>query len=148
MAGGACFAFTAETSPGAGTRIASTTIPAQNPPTVDTTKAHIQWVEATVNGAVINQANPLPVSTVYDKILQVVGRSKWMELAVYDEVRFNSNALNTAATGAFYEDQVLIGLAEVTLTSDKDWSFVLSRYIVDDDGTILLDDDDTNLLLE
>lgn len=148
MAGGSCFAFTTEVTPGAGTRIASTTIPAQNPPSVDTNVSHIQWMSLTIDGQVISPANPVPVTTSYDKILNVINASKWMELAVFDQVEFTANLDNTTINIEYFEDQILIGLAVVTIVDDKNWSFVLYRYIVDDDGSLLLDDDDTELLLE
>ncbi len=92
--------------------------------------------------------NPIPVSTNYEKIIQVVLNSKWMKFAVYDEVITTVSPDRTSINLSFKEDGDLIGEAVINFTSDYNWNFNLSRYLIDDDGSQLLDDDDTPLLLE
>lgn len=94
-----------------------------------------------------SHSNPIPVSTNYEKILEVIKTSRWLDDAVVDEVVFSSNPDRTAITASFYEDDGLLGEAVITYTSDLSWSFQLSRYLLDDDNTQLQDDDGSFLNL-
>lgn len=94
------------------------------------------------------EANPFQVSNNYEKIVQVVLNSAWMKLAVYDEVITSVAPNRQTITLDFKEDGSLIGKALINFTSDLSWNFTLERYLNDDDGSHLLDDDDTPLFLE
>lgn len=98
-------------------------------------------------GNSFSQANPLTVSTSYEKILEVISSSKWMDLAVFDRIETVVSPDRTTINAKYYEDSALIGEAFINFT-DVAWDFQLFRFIVDDDGTQLLDDNDTPLLLE
>lgn len=99
-------------------------------------------------GNELTDRNPLQVSTNYEKIIQVVLKSAWMKLAVYDEVITTVSPDRSSINLSFKEDGYLIGEAIINFTSDLNWNFNLYRYLVDDDGSKLLDDDDTPLFLE
>lgn len=94
------------------------------------------------------EENPFQVSTNYEKIIDVVLKSAWMKLAVYDEVVTNVSPDRQTITLDFKEDGFLIGTALINFTSDLSWSFTLERYLLEEDGTQLLDDDDQPLFLE
>lgn len=91
--------------------------------------------------------NPVPVASTYEKFFQLINASKWMELANYDQVTptFDVNDL----TLTYYEEDALLGEAVVTnYTSLNSWNLELKRYLDDDDGSPLQDDDGTNLNLD
>jgi hypothetical protein len=91
--------------------------------------------------------NPVPTSSTYEKFFALIGASNWMKLANYDSVvpSFAGNDL----TLAYREDGALLGEAVVTnYTSLNGWDLKLNRYINDDDGAQLLDDDGTPLNLD
>ena len=99
-------------------------------------------------GNEFTQANPIPVSTNYEKIIQVILNSTWMKNAVYDQVITSVAPNRLTATLDFKEDGFTIGMAFINFNSDLSWNFTLERYLLEDDGSQLLDDDDTPLLLE
>lgn len=91
--------------------------------------------------------NPVPTSSTYEKFFALIGSSNWMKLANYDAVvpSFAGNDL----TLAYKEDGVTIGEAVITnYTSLTGWDLKLNRYINDDNGSQLLDDDNTPLNLD
>ncbi len=112
----------------------------------DTTSMDVSFHDH--NGNEVKEANPFQVSTNYEKIIQVVLNSAWMKLAVYDEVITSVSPDRQTITLDFKEDTFTIGQALINFTSDLSWNFTLERYICDDDGSHLLDDDDTSLFLE
>lgn len=99
-------------------------------------------------GNELTDRNPFQVSTNYEKIIQVILNSAWMKLAVYDEVITSVSSNRNSITLSFKEDGNLIGEAFINFTSDLNWNFNLKRYLLDDDGSILLDDNDSELFLE
>lgn len=98
-------------------------------------------------GNKFTESNPLTISTNYEKILDVVRSSKWMDLAVFDKVETVVSPDRTLINVKYYEDGDLIGEAILNF-ADLVWNFELFRYLLDDDGSQLLDDDDTPLFLE
>ena len=98
-------------------------------------------------GNKFTESNPLTISTNYEKVLEVIRSSKWMDLAVFDKVETTVSPDRTLINVKYYEDGFLIGEAVANFT-DLSWNFELFRYLLDDDGTQLLDDDDTPLFLE
>lgn len=92
--------------------------------------------------------NPLMISENYEKAMRMILGSKWMELAVYDEIVTTVSPDRSTIVAEFKEDGNIIGKADISFPSDFSWSFSLERYVLDDDGSQLLDDDDTPLLLE
>jgi len=99
------------------------------------------------NGNRYDAANPLPVVGSFEKFFDIVSSSNWMDLATYDQVVPTYTNSNTTLTLAYLEDGALLGEAVINYTSLTTWDIVLKRYIDDDDGTPLLDDDGTNLNL-
>jgi len=101
------------------------------------------------NGNAYTTANPLPTAGSYEKFFTLIGASKWMELATYDQVIPTFSVGNTVLTLDYLEDGALLGQAVVTnFTSLTGWDIVLSRYIDEDDGTPLQDDDGSFLNLD
>lgn len=100
------------------------------------------------SGNEFKEANPFQVSTNYEKIIQVILNSTWMKNAVYDQVITSVASNRQTATLDFKEDGFTIGMAFINFNSDLSWNFTLERYLLEDDGSQLLDDDDTPLLLE
>ncbi len=91
--------------------------------------------------------DPVPVSTTYEKFFSLIGASNWMKLANYDSVV--PSFIGENLTLAYREDGALLGEAVITdYTSLTGWNLKLNRYINDDDGTQLLDDDGTPLNLD
>lgn len=100
------------------------------------------------NSLPFNQQNPLMVSTAYEKVLEIISHSKWMDLAVYDEVSTIVNANKTLISMDYKEDGDIIGNATINFLSDLSWNFTLTRYLLDDDGSQLQDDDGSILNLD
>ncbi len=100
------------------------------------------------NGDSFSQATPLEVSSNYEKIINIINQSNWLDLAVLDRIEFSSSVDRTSLTLLYYEDTFVIGEAIINYNSDIDWNFQLTRYLLDDDGSKLLDDDDIPLNLE
>lgn len=100
------------------------------------------------NGNKFDISNPLFVTVGFEKLFELIEGSKWMELANYDEIVPAISGGGTILTLAYKEDSVTIGEAILTFTALNSWSLVLNRYINEDDGTQLLDDDDVPLNLE
>lgn len=80
------------------------------------------------------------------QILQAIAASKWMELAAYD--RIETDLSGNVWTLNYYEKNNSLGKAVVTFTDSDFWTFLLTRYITEDDGNPLLDDDSTELNLD
>lgn len=98
-------------------------------------------------GNAYTATNPLPTSSTYEKFFTLINGSNWMKLANYDSVipSFVGNNL----TLTYREDGALLGEAVITnYVSQNGWDLKLNRYINDDDGTQLLDDDNTPLNLD
>lgn len=115
-------------------------------PNADTTSVDVSLHHH--SGNEITDRVPLQISTNYEKIIEVVLKSAWMKLAVYDEVITTVSPDRQTITLDFKEDTFTIGQAFINFTSDLSWSFTLERYLCEDDGSHLLDDDDTPLFLE
>jgi hypothetical protein len=81
-------------------------------------------------------------SQIYDFVIQ----SGWMRSAIYDNVTIS--VTGTLATLSFYEDDTLLGQAFVDFIDPDNWDMTTSRYICDDDGTPLEDDDNIKLNLD
>lgn len=99
-------------------------------------------------GNEFTDSNPLQITENYEKILRMILSSKWMDLAIYDEIITSVSPDRKTITVNYKEDGFLIGTAFVNFTSDLSWNFTLERYLLEEDGTQLLDDDDTPLFLE
>ena len=96
-----------------------------------------------------SHTNPVPTENAgFDRFFSLIAASKWMELASYDEVVPTFSAGGTVLTLAYKEDGALLGEAVIVQNSETDWSLKLNRYIDDDDGTPLFDDDGTSLNLD
>jgi hypothetical protein len=126
----------------------------------DSTGAEQIPVESTSNGklkiAVHDQngddftiRNPLSVTGNIEKFFLLVSSSNWMKLGNYDNVvPVFSGANNEVLTLSYKEGGNTIGTAIIDYTSDIDWEVTLSKYIIDDSGASLLDDDGTILNLD
>jgi hypothetical protein len=93
-------------------------------------------------------ANPLHTTGSYEKFFTLIAASKWMELANYDEVVPTYSMGGTVLTLAYKEDGATIGEVVITYSALNVWTMKLNRYINDDDGIQLLDDDGTPLTLD
>lgn len=100
------------------------------------------------HGNAYTQTNPVPVTSQFEKFFPLIAASKWMELGVFDEIVPTYSNNDTRLTLAYKEDGALLGEAVMNLTSPLVWDMKLNRYINDDDGTQLLDDNDTALNLD
>lgn len=99
------------------------------------------------SGNAFDPKNPLPTSTAYEKFFALINASKWMELAVYDQVI--PDFVGDDLTLTYKEDGALLGQALVSnYVSQTGWSLQLNRFIDDDDGSILQDDDGLSLNLD
>lgn len=99
-------------------------------------------------GNQFSQSNPFQITTNYEKIIQVILNSTWMKNAVYDQVLTTVSPDRQTITLDFKEDGLTIGKAFVNYLSDLNWNFTLERYLLEEDGTQWLDDDDVPLFLE
>lgn len=94
------------------------------------------------------EKNPLKVTTNYEKIIQLILNSNWLNTANYDSIQTTVSNDRSSITIQFLESSAVIGEAVVNYTSDLSWDFQLSRYVLDTDGSKLLDDDNTPLNLD
>ena len=86
------------------------------------------------------------VATALNQIFNILNSSKWMDLGVYDEV--NLSVAGNVSTLNYYEQQAHLGQALITFVSPSSWSLAMARYITDDDGIALQDDDSSQLNLD
>jgi hypothetical protein len=92
-----------------------------------------------------DRQNPVPVQTVVDAI-NIVVSSSWLKLANYDEMQTSLVGFTTSLI--FKESGNTIGLAEIYFEGPENWNVLLKRYLNDDGGALLLDDDGTPLTLD
>ncbi len=83
-----------------------------------------------------------------NKIQSIINSSKWMDLAVFDEVTPSFSLDGKTVTITYKSSGAILGEAVAYFNTEQDWSLNLYRYIADDDGTKLLDDDGTALILD
>lgn len=83
-----------------------------------------------------------PRTQVYD----FIHASNWMGTASVTEVEMS--VLGSVTTLDFFEYFVSLGTATVTFTDTNGWDLSMIRYIADDDGAPLQDDDSTFLNLD
>lgn len=92
------------------------------------------------DGNAFSPAKPLPVFSTYEKFISLASSSAWMKLGVYDEV--TPSIVGSDLVLTYKEDSAILGTAVISNYLSVDgWSLKLNRYIADDDGTILYDDD-------
>ncbi len=106
-------------------------------------------VQATdgTNDVAINDNGSINVATTYERFLAAISASNWMNLANYDSIV--PSIVGNVLTLSYFEDASLLGEAVITDYESLDnWSLQLTRYIDDDTGELLLDDDDTRVFLE
>lgn len=98
-------------------------------------------------GNAYTATNPVPTSNTYEKFIALINASNWMKLANYDSVV--PLISGTTLTLTYKEDDAMLGEAVITnYASLNGWNLKLNRYIADDDGIQLLDDDNTPLNLD
>lgn len=85
-------------------------------------------------------------NNLYSRILPVLANGNFLKQANFDSI--GESYLGNVATLSYKEDGFEIAKVIITFTSPTVWDIVIERYILDDDGDQLLDDDDTNLFLE
>jgi hypothetical protein len=103
-----------------------------------------------VNEAQVDSRNRLRVHDE-DILLQlrtsaIVNQSSFLKLSNYDRVAptFREDGVDIF----YYEDDALIGKSTINYTTAPNWEVILEAYVNDDDGSLLLDDDDIPLSLE
>lgn len=117
--------------------------------TLDTDTVSMDVSLHDADGNRYSDTNPVPIENAgFDKYFQLISASKWMELASYDEVVPTYSGGGTILTLAYKEDGALLGEAIVTQNSETDWSVKLNRYIDEDDGSAITDDDGSSLNLD
>ena len=95
---------------------------------------------ATPNGPAVR------VTDFWGSVSQAISSSNWMELANF--TRIETSLVDNVMTLTYYENNNLLGFAEITFVDSINWILNLTRYITEDDGTPLLDDDSTELNLD
>lgn len=100
------------------------------------------------NGNAYTKESPVPTTGSFEKFFSFINTSKWMELAVYDEVIPAYSVDGKTLTLTYKEDGILLGEAVLYYNTDIDYSLNLYRYLMDDDGSKLLDDDGDALNLD
>ena len=99
------------------------------------------------NGDRISPTNPLVTSSAYEKFFNLISSSSWMKSAEYNKVipTFAGNDL----TLTYKEDNAILGEAVITnYVSNTAWNIELKRYLDEDDGSVLQDDDGSFLNLD
>ena len=84
----------------------------------------------------------------YEKLLGLLQNANWMNLANFECINPSFSADGNTITLDYIEGDIVVGQAIFEYTTDFDWSIKLKKYINDDDGEPLLDDDGTELLLD
>ena len=84
----------------------------------------------------------------YEKLLGLLQNANWMNLANFECIVPSFSADGETITLDYLEGDIIVGQAIFQYTTDFDWSIKLKKYINDDDGSILLDDDDSELFLD
>lgn len=82
----------------------------------------------------------------YEKILPLLANANWLKLVNYEEV--TTIFAGDVATLSYLQNGNTVAKAIFTFATDIDWSFKLESYINDDDGSLLLDDDGSQLFLD
>lgn len=82
----------------------------------------------------------------YEQFLPILANANWMKIGNFTSVRPSFTDENAILD--YYEDEAYLGKATIRWVDDKDWQIDLERYINDDDGDILLDDNDEPLNLD
>lgn len=100
------------------------------------------------SGSAVTIINPVFTTESFEKFFRVIAASKWMDLANYDQVIPTYSVGDTVLTLAYKEDGALLGEVVINYSALTTWDITLNRYIDDDNGTVLLDDDDTALNLD
>jgi hypothetical protein len=85
-------------------------------------------------------------ANTYEKIFTLLQNANFLKDANFDSV-VPSFTLDTA-TISYFEDGFEIAKATIRFVNSKDWDMFLERYLLDDDGSKFLDDDDQPLFLE
>ncbi len=100
-----------------------------------------------IDTLVVNPNGSINVATTYERFSQIANASNWMDLANFNAVV--PSIAGNDLTLSYLEDGALLGEAVITNYESLDnWNLELKRYIDDDDGSPLQDDNDTNLNLD
>jgi hypothetical protein len=83
---------------------------------------------------------------LYSRILPLLANARFLRYANYDEI--NQTYAAPIATFSYKEDTFEIAKVTVDFTDSINWNIAIERYILDDDGSKLLDDDDQPLFLD
>jgi hypothetical protein len=101
------------------------------------------------NGEDFTIRNPLPVTGNFEKFFVLIAGANWMTLGNYDNIVPSFSGVNNEIMTLDYKESGnTIGTAIIDYTSEQDWEVTLNRYLLDDDGDALLDDDDSILNLD
>lgn len=87
-----------------------------------------------------------PASLTYESLLPLLNSANWLKLADFEEV--TPTVVGDTTTLAFSQGGNVIANLVARYVDPTDWTLTLNAYVNDDDGTILLDDDDSELLLD
>lgn len=111
-------------------------------PTVALRVHQVDWL-----GRSFSRENPVPVQVSdYEKLFPLLTNANWMNLADFEAV--NPVFSGDTATLEYKQDGATIGRGIFRYVNDEDWDLTLEKYINDADGSIIQDDDDTDLFLD
>lgn len=85
-------------------------------------------------------------NTLSDHVYDFIHNSGWMTQARYTDISIS--VAGDVVTLTYKEFDAVLGTAVLTFTDADTWSVALSRYISNDDGPALQDDDSTYLNLD
>ena len=97
-------------------------------------------------GSHYTSKNPFPVQINWEKILLLLNNANFLKLGNFDKVipSFSGDLIILN----YFEGNANIARATVRYVDEFDWDFELQSFINDTNGDILLDDDNTPLILE
>lgn len=94
---------------------------------------------------VVNPDGSINVSS-YSSMFDFIHNGNLLKLSNFDSVV--PTVVGSLTTLNYYEDGANIARAEVNFISNVNWTINLSAFVNDDDGSILTDDDGTDMILE
>lgn len=82
----------------------------------------------------------------FERLLPLLANANWFKTGNFDQI--TPEFTQTAVKLKYFQDSAEIANADVRYVNDLDWSINLTRFINEDDGDMLLDDDDSELNLD
>lgn len=86
------------------------------------------------------------INNAYERLIPLLANANFLKIANYDSV--TPSVVGNIISLSYYEDGFEIAKVSLDYTTKFNWDLDIERYLLDDDGSKLLDDDDTFLFLE